>query len=230
LNEITLCALPILVPIPFGIEIQACNYNDTFINKMDKISPAHGFWVEVIADVVEQTETNSDINTIVQRLMALKALLTPCHDPRCAAFKNFRNAMVAFGPSIDSTLKGNKYNTEQASMNSFFHRNPTPAWVIIIDEDNDPTKKEARIPIHGTSAYTNAAGGDNVPTTTDVTPPAAAIKPPRPLGPKTAPHSLATAPPKFFIQLIETMKSFLAPQQPQKIVVESRDHKKLPTL
>jgi hypothetical protein len=45
-----------------------------------------------------------------------------------------------------------------------------------------------------------------------------------PLGPKPAPHSLATAPPKFFAQLIETMKSFLAPPKPQKIVVKCQHH------
>ena len=31
-------------------------------------------------------------------------------------------------------------------------------------------------------------------------------------------------PPEFFVQLIETMKNIQAPQQPTKIVVESRDH------
>ncbi len=65
-NEIALCALPTLVPIPFSVEIQACDYDDAFINEMEIISPAHGFLAEVIANVFEQTKTNSDINTILQ--------------------------------------------------------------------------------------------------------------------------------------------------------------------
>ena len=37
MNEIVLCTLPAIVPIPFGVEIKSCNYNDAFINKLQKI-------------------------------------------------------------------------------------------------------------------------------------------------------------------------------------------------
>ena len=39
LNDIALCALPSLVPIPFGIQIESCYYKEAFIDEMKKISP-----------------------------------------------------------------------------------------------------------------------------------------------------------------------------------------------
>jgi hypothetical protein len=154
--------------------------------------------------------------------MALKALSTPYHDPCCAATKNLCNTMVASGPSIETSLVRNKYKVEQASVNSFFHHNPTPTRVVIIDEDNNPTKQEAQIPIHSTSAYTDVTGGDFVHTTTGIAPPPS--NPRTPGGQRLRPTQWQ-APPEFFTQLIETMKLFSAPQQPQKVVVKSQDHK-----
>jgi hypothetical protein len=79
-------------------------------------------------------------------------------------------------------------------MKEFFHRNPTPACVEI--NDNDEEVNEVHIPV--CSASKNQA------------PPAE----PAPMNP----------PAEFYSQLIETMKHMQAPQQPAKIVVESRDH------
>ena len=36
MNEIALCALPSLVPIPFGFQFESCNYNEAFIDEMKK--------------------------------------------------------------------------------------------------------------------------------------------------------------------------------------------------
>jgi hypothetical protein len=192
-----------------------------------KISPAHGFWAEVIADVFEQTETNRNINTIVQRLMVSKELLTPCCDLCCTVTKSFCNALVASGPFIETSLMGNKYKTEQVSVNSFFCRNPTLARIAIIDEDNNLTKKKAQIPIHGTSAYADAAGGGNVPKTADVAPPAATIKPLCHPWPKTAPTHWQQLKLRSLASSLRPWHGFQfsAPQQPPKNVVGSQDHK-----
>jgi hypothetical protein len=127
MNEIALCALLSLVPIPFGVEIESCYYNKTFIDEMKKISPKHGFWAKVFTDVIKQTKTNSNTGTIVQRLMAFKTTLTPCRNPCCSATKNFHNMTAASGPFPKASLVGNKHETKQASVKSFFRRNPTPS-------------------------------------------------------------------------------------------------------
>jgi hypothetical protein len=231
LNEIALCALPTLVPISFGIEIQACNYNDEFIDEMEKNSPTHGFWVVVIANVFEQTKINSDINTIIQRLIASKVSLTPCRDPCCTATKNLHNAMVASGPSIETSLVGNKYKIEQVSVNSFFHCNPTPARIIIIDEDNNPTKKEAQIPIHGTSTYANATGGNNVPTAADVTPPWRLLSNPcAPRGQRLLPTHWQQLPPSSLPSSLRPCNCFQLSNNPKNLLSNLEITKNPPTL
>ena len=219
LNDIALCALPSLVPIPFGIQIESCYYNEAFIDEMKKISPEHGFWAKIFTDVIEQTETDSDIVSIVQRLMTSKTATTLRRDPCRSATKNFRNLTAASGPFIDFSLVGtNKYTSEQASVKAFFRRNPTPARAAFLDEeDNNPT---AEIPIH-TTRVNNVTTKNDFPTTADATPPSPAMAlPPLPAGLPP----IGSAPPEFFAQLIQTMKSLQAPQLPPKIIVESRDH------
>ena len=151
--------------------------------------------------------------------MVSKELLTPCCDLCCTVTKSFCNALVASSPFIETSLMGNKYKTEQVSVNSFFCRNPTLARIAIIDEDNNLTKKKAQIPIHGTSAYADAAGGGNVPKTADVAPPGGRHQTPVPPGAKDCSHSLATAQPEIFGQLIKTMtwfSIFSSPTTPKK--------------
>ena len=100
LNEIARCALPSLVPIPFGIQIESCYYNEAFIDEMKKISPEHGFWAKIFTDIIEQTETDSNTVTIVQHLMTSKTNSTLQRDPCCSATKNFRNMTAASGPFV----------------------------------------------------------------------------------------------------------------------------------
>jgi hypothetical protein len=108
LNEIARCSLPSLVPIPFGIQIESCYYNEAFIDEMKKISPEHGFWAKIFTDIIEQTETNSNTVTIVQHLMTSKTTSTLCRDPCRSATKNFCNMTAASGPFIKFSLVGNK--------------------------------------------------------------------------------------------------------------------------
>jgi hypothetical protein len=97
-------------------------------------------------------------------------------------------------PFVKLSFNGKSFEDKQASMKDFFHCNPTPARVEI--NNNDEEVEEVHIPVH--SASKNQA-------------PSAA---PPPVNP----------PVEFYSQLIETMKNMQAPQQPAKIVVESRDH------
>jgi hypothetical protein len=100
---------------------------------------------------------------------------------------------------------------------SFFRCNPTPARIKVIN-NNEP---EVHIPIHSASmpADKNSPADKNLPA--DKNPPVTtATAPTIPAAPTTA-----IPPPSFYTQLIKTMKNMQAPQQLQKIVVESRDHK-----
>ena len=152
--------------------------------------------------------------------MTSKTATTLRRDPCRSATKNFRNMTAASGPFIDFSLVGtNKYTWEQASVKAFFRRNPTPARAAFLDEeDNNPT---AEIPIH-TTRVNNATSKNDFPTTADdATPPSPAMAlPPLPAGLPP----IGSAPPEFFAQLIQTMKSLQAPQLPPKTIVESRDH------
>jgi hypothetical protein len=58
---------------------------------------------------------------------------------------------AASGPFIEFSLVGNKFISKQASVKTFFRRNPTPARAVFLDEeDNNPT---AEIPIHTTRVH-----------------------------------------------------------------------------
>jgi hypothetical protein len=127
---------------------------------------------------------------------------------------------AASGPFIEFSLVGNKFISEQTSLKTFFRRNPTPARAAFLDEeDNNPT---AEIPIHSTRVpVVDATTKNDSPTTADATlPPPVTALPPLPAGLPP----IGSAPPEFFAQLIETMKSLQAPKLPAKIIVESRDH------
>ena len=219
MNEIALCALPSLVPIPFGFQFESCNYNETFIDEMKKISPEHRFWAKIFPDIIKQNKTNSDTVTIVMRLMTSKTTSTPHCDPCCSATKNFRNRAAASGPFIEASLVGKTYTSEQASVKTFFHRNPTPARVVFFDEEgNNPT---AEIPIHSTRVHIDATTKNDVPTTADASTPLPIIAHPSLPGQATAPPPMGSAPPEFFAQHIQTIKSLQAPQLPPKSIAES---------
>jgi hypothetical protein len=214
INEIALCALPSLVPIPFGFQFESCNYNKAFIDEMKKISPEHGFWAKIFTDVIEQNKTNSDTVTIVLHLMTSKTTSTPHCDPCCSATKNFRNRTAASGPFVEASLVGKKYTSEQASVKTFFRRNPTPAHVVFFDEEgNNPT---VEIPIHSTRVHIDATTKNYVPTTADAATPLPAIAHLSLPGQATAPPPMGSAPPEFFAQLIQIKNASKLPNYPQK--------------
>ena len=99
--------------------------------------------------------------------MTSKTTLTLCHDPCRSATKNFRNMTAASGPFIEFSLVGNKFTSEQASVKTFFHQNPTPARAVFLaEEDNNPT---AEIPIQTTRVHVDVTTKNDSPTTADAT-------------------------------------------------------------
>jgi hypothetical protein len=103
-------------------------------------------------------------------------------------------------PYVDPSLlsrRNDRFEADQEKLKAFFRRNPTPARVETVDDDKNIDEFLVR---------STTAPSASLP------PGIAAVA----VGPNP--------PPEFFTQLIETMKNIQAPQQPTKIVVESRDH------
>ena len=103
-------------------------------------------------------------------------------------------------PYVDPSLlsrRNDRFEADQEKLKAFFRRNPTPARVETVDDDENIDEFLVR---------STTAPSASLP------PGIAAVA----VGPNP--------PPEFFTQLIETMKNIQAPQQPTKIVVESRDH------
>ena len=198
--EIALVAIPTLAPIPYGKEITSLTLDENFVAEMSTISKEHGFWAQTMRDVVEQHEVDNHTETVLKRIIE-SVPASSSRDQARAATKGLRGMILAPSPFVDPSLlsRGNRYEADQEKLKAFFRRNPTPARVEIIDDDENAD--EPRVPVRSTSAPSNSL----------------------PPGIATA-ATISNPPPEFFAQLIETMKNIQAPQQPTKIVVESRDH------
>jgi hypothetical protein len=198
--EVALVAIPTLAPIPYGKEITSLTLDENFVAEMSTISKEHSFWAQTMRDVVEQHEVDNHTGTVLKRIIQ-SVPASSSRDQARAATKGLRGMFLASGPFVDPSLlsRGNRYEADQEKMKAFFRRNPTPARVEIIDDDENGD--DPRVPVRSTVAPSNS----------------------HPPGIATAATS-SNPPPEFFAQLIETMKNIQAPQQPTKIVVESRDH------
>ncbi len=76
-------------------------FDNAFTKEITNISVTHGFWVKVMANVIDQDETYSDIHTIMQRLMSSKAMSSSSCDPCPTTAKIICNVIVASsGPTI----------------------------------------------------------------------------------------------------------------------------------
>ena len=198
--EVALVAIPTLAPIPYGKEIMSLTLDENFVAEMTSISKEHGFWAQTMRDVVEQHEVDNHTGTVLKRIIE-SVPASSSRDQARAATKGLRGMILAPSPFVDPSLlsRGNRYEADQEKLKAFFRRNPTPARVEIIDDDENADKP--RVPVRSTAAPSNSL----------------------PPGIATA-ATISNPPPEFFAQLIETMKNIQAPQQPTKIVVESRDH------
>jgi hypothetical protein len=188
--EISLIAIPTIALIPFGKEITSTTLDDNFIDEMKAISGELGFWAQTMSDVIDQHELDHHTETVFKRMID-SVPASSSRDSARAATKGLRGMTFVSSPFVDPSLLSrcnDSFEADQEKLKAFFCRNPTPARVENVVDD------EEEIPVHS-----------NIATQL----------PPLPPG---------NPPPEFYAQLIETMKNIQAPQQPTKIVVESRDH------
>jgi hypothetical protein len=197
--EIALVAIPTFAPIPYGVEIKSTMLDENFFEEMKAISSAHGFWAQTMNDVVEQHEVDNHTETVLKRITS-SVPVSSSRDQARAATKGLRGMIFASCPYVDPSLlsrRNDRFEADQEKLKAFFRRNPTPARVETVDDDENIDEFLVR---------STTAPSASLP------PGIAAVA----VGPNP--------PPEFFTQLIETMKNIQAPQQPTKIVVESRDH------
>ncbi len=156
-KDIALIVLPTLAPLPFGRDIESTMLNNDFIKEMAKITVKHGFWAKMMVDAFEQEDTKFDTLSIFNNLNMSKAV-SKGRDPFCAATKGFQDGWpLNSSTSINTSCVGRKHKVEQAKMKDFYHRNPTPFCVEIIDDNNK------QIPIQGFTATTSASNRTNAP-------------------------------------------------------------------
>ncbi len=192
-KKISLIAIPTLIPLPYGKDIESTTFNNNFAEEMKNISSEHGFWAKSMADIIHQVETENHTEKVFNRIISSTAP-SRARNPACAITKSLRTMTFVPSPFIETSHVGKSFKAKQASMKEFFRRNPTPARVEINDNDEGI---EVQISVRSISENTGL--------------PAA----PAPVNP----------PAEFYAQLIKTMKNPQAPQQPSKIINESRDHK-----
>jgi hypothetical protein len=115
MQDIALIALPTLVPILFGMDVESTTFDDAFMEEMNKILAKHGFWAKTMSDVFEQALLNNDSITITERMMSSKASSKKCN-PTHAAIKGIHGATVASsGPFIETTQAGKNMKPSKPS-------------------------------------------------------------------------------------------------------------------
>ena len=67
--EIALIAIPYIVPIPFGTEINSTISDDDFIKEMQSISDGHSLWTQMMGNVIDQFETDNHTKKVFKRLI-----------------------------------------------------------------------------------------------------------------------------------------------------------------
>jgi hypothetical protein len=151
-DDIALCVVPVLAPIPFGKYIEFISFDDSFIKEMSSISIEHGYWAKLMSNNIEQAKTDSKVKTIVIRLV--KSSNKQNCDPCCVATKGFRtNTFLDLATFMDTSILGQRFPTEQAFLKDFFVRNPTPACVEEIpNKDDDHVPKIPVISDRATAA------------------------------------------------------------------------------
>jgi hypothetical protein len=93
---------------------------------MEKLSEEHGFWARIMNLAIEQADTESDITTIVKRMLDAKTSTNrdPCH----AATKGFCKIYIPSSvPFTKTSMVGCRHEAEQAILRTYFEHNPTPA-------------------------------------------------------------------------------------------------------
>jgi hypothetical protein len=118
--------IPILAPVPFGKRIESTIFDESFVDEMEKLSEEHGFWARIMNLAIKQADTESDITTIIKRM--LNAKTSTNRDPCRAATKGFRKAYIPSSvPFIKTSMVGRRHEAKQAILRTYFEGNPTPA-------------------------------------------------------------------------------------------------------
>jgi hypothetical protein len=146
--EIALIVIPTLALLPYGKEIKSTILDDDFIEEMQRILSEHGFWVQMMNNVINQFETNNHTEMVLKRLISSVPPSNSCNQAR-AATKGIRKMAFASNPFADVPLLGkNSFVADQEKMKECYRRNPTPACVE--ENDNDKNIEEVHIPVYGT--------------------------------------------------------------------------------
>jgi hypothetical protein len=142
--------IPNLSPLPFGAKIEQTSFEDAFIKEMGMISKYHGMWAKLMAEVINQAVTKeSNVPTIPKRIIDLSGTCNcnPCH----AASKGFRSATIpTSAPFVKISSLSKKFPKQQATLCSYFERNPTPARVE--EPPADASQEEPRVQVISTAA------------------------------------------------------------------------------
>jgi hypothetical protein len=143
-HEISMWVIPNLSPLPFGAKIEQTSSNhDAFIEEMGRISKYHRMWAKLMAEVINKAVTKeSDVPTIAKRLIDLSG--TRNRDPCHAASKGFRSATIpTSAPFVEISSLGKKIPEQQATLCSYFERNPAPARAE--EPPADASQEEPRV-------------------------------------------------------------------------------------
>jgi hypothetical protein len=121
---------------------------------MAKITVKHVFLAKMMVDAFEQEDTTFDTLPVINNLNVSKAASKGCNPCR-AATKAFemRGIQTPAHPSTPLTL--GKTWSWAGKVKDFFHCNPTPSCVEIIND------KDKQIPIRGSTATTSASSRTN---------------------------------------------------------------------
>ncbi len=172
-----------------------------------------------MANVIKQAEMDNNTHTIAGRLVSSKTSVRQ-GEPTRAPTKSICDATITTsGPFIETFHVGKKYKIKQASERLFFYRNPTPVRIQIINNKDD-FKFKIHVCNAGAPIYKNLEAAALAASMLPGPPPNfSAISPATTAAiPATGDH------PQIHCQTYQDNENFQAPQQPSKIVVESRDH------
>ena len=118
--------IPILAPFPFSKRIKSTIFDESFVDEMEKLSEEHGFWARIMNLAIKQADTESDVTTIIKRMLDAKTSTNrnPCHAATNRFCKTYIPSSVPF---IKTSMVGRRHEAKQAILRTYFERNPTPA-------------------------------------------------------------------------------------------------------
>jgi hypothetical protein len=112
-NKTPLIAIPTLVPLPYGKEIESTTFNDDFAEEIQNISSEHIFgqraW-PMSSTKLNQEPHRESFNKIISSTAPSRT-----RDPACAATKGLRTMTFIPSPFIETSLVGKSFEAKQVS-------------------------------------------------------------------------------------------------------------------